>query len=95
MGRVTYLHHYFPALYFSILLASFMIDHFLVRWTSHQQSGIRMLVWGIGFGIIILTFIYFAPISYGIYGSSNESMKGRQWRAAWDIIDDHEPDTFI
>ncbi|CAI2176276.1 8797_t:CDS:10, partial [Funneliformis geosporum] len=27
MGRVTYLHHYFPALYFSILMAAFMTDH--------------------------------------------------------------------
>ncbi|CAG8593147.1 5624_t:CDS:2, partial [Funneliformis mosseae] len=27
MGRVTYLHHYFPALYFSILMAAFVTDH--------------------------------------------------------------------
>ncbi|KAJ2886566.1 Protein O-mannosyltransferase 2, partial [Coemansia aciculifera] len=31
MGRVTYIHHYLPALYFAILLLAFEIDHFCRR----------------------------------------------------------------
>lgn len=31
MGRVTYLHHYFPALYYSILMVAFVLDHITDR----------------------------------------------------------------
>ncbi|KAG9069107.1 Protein O-mannosyltransferase 2 [Linnemannia hyalina] len=38
MGRVMYLHHYFPALYFTILLHAFLIDHLLHRLAQHLMG---------------------------------------------------------
>lgn len=93
MGRVTYLHHYFPALYFSLLLFSFVIDHFVSR--PGVSSKVRNVVWGVAFAAVTFTFLFFWDVSYGIRGPANETMKSRQWRGAWNIIDDHKPNTFI
>ncbi|KAF9979690.1 Protein O-mannosyltransferase 2 [Mortierella antarctica] len=89
MGRVTYLHHYFPALYFSLLLFSFMLDHFVHRPRISPQ--IRALVWAVAFGAVTLTFIWFWHTSYGIHGPAADTMRSRQWRKGWNIIDDHKP----
>ncbi|KAG0053551.1 Protein O-mannosyltransferase 2 [Gryganskiella cystojenkinii] len=91
MGRVTYLHHYFPALYFSLLLCAFLIDHL----TKRASARTRAIVWGIAFTSVTATFFWFWDITYGIHGSANQTMKNRQWRAAWNIIDDHKPNTFM
>ncbi|KAF9364865.1 Protein O-mannosyltransferase 2 [Mortierella sp. NVP85] len=93
MGRVTYLHHYFPALYFTLLLFSFNLDHFLSRPSVSART--RMVVWGLAFTAVIGTFLFFWDVSYGIRGPASPQMKNRQWRAAWNIIDDHKPNTFI
>ncbi|KAF9323241.1 Protein O-mannosyltransferase 2 [Podila minutissima] len=89
MGRVTYLHHYFPALYFSLLLFSYVLDHFLARASART----RTYVWSAAFVAVALTFLFFWDVTYGIKGSANETMKARQWRGAWNIIDDHKPNT--
>jgi dolichyl-phosphate-mannose-protein mannosyltransferase len=93
MGRVTYLHHYFPALYFTLLLFSYMIDHFLDRPTVSVRT--RTVAWTLAYVAIIGTFLFFWDVSYGIRGPAYPQMKSRQWRAAWNIIDDHKPNTFI
>ncbi|KAF8928797.1 Protein O-mannosyltransferase 2 [Dissophora ornata] len=93
MGRVTYLHHYFPALYFSLLLFSYMLDHFLQRPTISAKT--RTIVWGVAFTTVTLTFLFFWDVSYGIHGPVYPKMASRQWRGAWNIIDDHKPNTFI
>ncbi|KAG0202701.1 Protein O-mannosyltransferase 2 [Mortierella sp. GBA30] len=93
MGRVTYLHHYFPALYFSLLLFSFMVDHFVNRpWVSVRM---RQVVWAVAFGAVTMAFLWFWDVSYGIRGPAAESMKSRQWRKGWNIIDDHKPSSFL
>ncbi|KAF9145642.1 Protein O-mannosyltransferase 2 [Mortierella sp. GBA39] len=73
MGRVMYLHHYFPtlyfpALYFTILLHAFLIDHLLHRLAQHRPF-VKTLVWGVAFAAVTITFIWFWPASYGIHGS--------------------------
>ncbi|KAF9090549.1 Protein O-mannosyltransferase 2 [Mortierella sp. AM989] len=93
MGRVTYLHHYFPALYFAILLLSFMMDHFLHR--PSISAKMRRMVWAVAFTAVVGTFFFFWDVSYGIRGPASPQMNNRQWRSAWNIIDDHKPNTFI
>ncbi|KAI1313829.1 Protein O-mannosyltransferase 2 [Mortierella claussenii] len=93
MGRVTYLHHYFPALYFSLLLMSFMLDHALRR--PSVSAGVRAAVWTSAFVAIVATFLFFWDVSYGIQGPVSPRMVSRQWRGAWNIVDDHKPNTFI
>jgi dolichyl-phosphate-mannose-protein mannosyltransferase len=97
MGRVMYLHHYFPALYFTILLHAFLIDHFLRRLTQRQQHRllVKTLVWGVAFAAVTGAFIWFWPASYGFRGPAGDTMRNRQWRAAWDIVNPHKPRTFM
>ncbi|KAG0265929.1 Protein O-mannosyltransferase 2 [Actinomortierella ambigua] len=92
MGRVTYLHHYFPALYFSIFLVPFLIEHFLRR---VRNAMVHKAVWTTVFVMVTATFWYFRAISFGIYGQAEDTMTSRQWRAGWNIIDDHKPGMFI
>ncbi|KAF9581280.1 Protein O-mannosyltransferase 2 [Lunasporangiospora selenospora] len=61
-----------------------------------EASRIRAIaLWTVAFSAVILTFIWFWPVTYGIYGSANDTMKGRQWRSAWNIIDQHKPGNFL
>ncbi|KAG0249028.1 Protein O-mannosyltransferase 2 [Linnemannia exigua] len=92
MGRVMYLHHYFPPLYFTILLCAYLIDHFLTR--SQARLLAKTLVWGFAYTVVTMTFVWFWPASYGFHGPS-DSMKNRQWRAAWDIANPYKPRTFM
>lgn len=81
MGRVTYLHHYFPALYFSILMVPLLMDHF----TRNQSSWVQWTLFLPVYLVVVATFIHFAPISYGLEGPITEY--GRlQWRESWTII---------
>jgi dolichyl-phosphate-mannose-protein mannosyltransferase len=93
MGRIMYLHHYFPPLYFTILLCAYLIDHFLRRSNAHRL--VKTLIWGIAYTVVTATFVWFWPASYGIRGPAGDSMKGRQWRAAWDIVNPYKPRTLI
>ncbi|KAG9301385.1 hypothetical protein G9A89_018057 [Geosiphon pyriformis] len=62
MGRVTYLHHYFPALYFSILLVGFIFDHF----TSAFNRNTRNAIFGFAYVLVIVVFWYFKDIAFGM-----------------------------
>ncbi|CAO3563545.1 unnamed protein product [Mortierella alpina] len=93
MARVTYLHHYFPALYFSILLCGYMVDHLVQRLARHIF--VKVTAWSAAFSFVIWTFIWFWPATYGIHGPASETMDNRQWRATWDIIDSFTPRAFL
>ncbi|RIA99183.1 glycosyltransferase family 39 protein [Glomus cerebriforme] len=82
MGRVTYLHHYLPALYFSILMAGFLFDHF----TVYCSLMTKKIIFGISYALIIIVFWYFKDIAYGINYAASE-LKGRKWLNTWDIAD--------
>ncbi|KAI8089425.1 Dolichyl-phosphate-mannose-protein mannosyltransferase-domain-containing protein [Halteromyces radiatus] len=80
MGRVMYLHHYFPALYFSILLVPFLLDHFTAQSNGRQ----RFLIFGILMILVISNFIYFSPFSYGMDGPI-DAYSGRSWMKWWNL----------
>lgn len=83
MGRVTYLHHYFPALYFSIIMAPFLMDHF----TRNSSKAVQYAVFIPAYIAVIATFIHFAPISFGMEGPvSNYS--SLLWRKGWNLIEE-------
>ena len=82
MGRVTYLHHYFPALYFSILMAAFMLDHFTINCKKITKN----IIFGINYSLIIMVFWYFKDIAFGINYPASE-LKGRKWLSTWNIVD--------
>ncbi|KAH8554748.1 Dolichyl-phosphate-mannose-protein mannosyltransferase-domain-containing protein [Umbelopsis sp. PMI_123] len=80
MGRVTYLHHYFPALYFGILLVPFMIDHL----TSKLNQKTQLIIWAAAYISVIFVFLHFAPMAYGMTGPAS-NYSSRKWRKSWNL----------
>ncbi|KAI9254306.1 dolichyl-phosphate-mannose-protein mannosyltransferase [Sporodiniella umbellata] len=85
MGRVTYLHHYFPALYFSVLMVPFLMDHL----TKNRNALVQWVVFLPVYIAVIATFIHFAPVSYGLQGPVTE-YESLQWRKSWTIVNEDE-----
>lgn len=85
MARVTYVHHYYPALYFAILTAGFVIDWFtrpLARGKKSIEWGVY-LVWYVG---VIGMFVLFRAITFGMEGN-NRQWSHLKWFTTWRITD--------
>ncbi|KAJ9073991.1 Protein O-mannosyltransferase 2 [Entomophthora muscae] len=80
MGRVMYVHHYFPALYFSIFAPAFILDH-LTRRSGVQVQWILFVTTTVS---VLLTFVYFSPITYGMDFPASE-LHSRNWLSTWQI----------
>ena len=82
MARVTYVHHYYPALYFAILSAGFVVD-----WTTQKLN--NKVRWGLHtvlYIAIIGLFIVFKDIVFGMEGSNLE-WRYLRWFDKWRITD--------
>ncbi|OLY84218.1 Dolichyl-phosphate-mannose-protein mannosyltransferase 2 [Smittium mucronatum] len=84
MGRVTYLHHYLPALYFAFLFLAFQIDYTLKMFFRPVTSNRTVLVLGV---VSMLVFFYFFPFTVG-YTKPAKDLKGRVWRSSWNVYQD-------
>ncbi|KAK7032963.1 glycosyltransferase family 39 protein [Favolaschia claudopus] len=83
MGRVTYVHHYLPTLYFAVLMFAHLLDHFIFssrRWTQKTKA----ISFGVCAGSILFCFWWFKGVAFGIDGPINEH-KGLLWRKSWNI----------
>lgn len=80
MARVTYVHHYLPALYFAILTFGFLADLFLSRSNKFVASFVYLAL----YAAIIGVFYYFAPISFGMTGEP-DNFKYLNWLSTWNI----------
>lgn len=81
MGRVTYLHHYFPSLLFAIMSFGLLMDHLSFTWNNK----IKWLMSIVMIGTVTAVFVFFAPICYGIEGPSRE-FQSRHWLKSWNLI---------
>ncbi|KAL2913659.1 hypothetical protein HK105_206819 [Polyrhizophydium stewartii] len=80
MHRQLFLHHYLPALYFSILLLGALFEVVTLKLRRYGQ-----LIAAIAFGAAaIWTFLMFSPLSYG-YEVSRSRCESLKWRSAWDF----------
>jgi dolichyl-phosphate-mannose-protein mannosyltransferase len=70
MARVTYVHHYYPALYFAILVFGVFFNHL----TNKLPAVVRYAVYGVAYSVIIGLFVLFIPIVFGMEGPAE------QWR---------------
>ncbi|KAF9532737.1 glycosyltransferase family 39 protein [Crepidotus variabilis] len=85
MGRVTYLHHYLPTLYFAVLMFAHVLDHFI--FSSRRLSfKTKSISFGVISFIIFATFWWFKGVAFGIKGPINDH-KGLGWRKSWNIYD--------
>ncbi|PPQ91354.1 hypothetical protein CVT25_004121 [Psilocybe cyanescens] len=85
MGRVTYLHHYLPTLYFAVLMFSHVLDHFIFS-SKKLTTRTKSIVFGVLSFILIFTFWWFKGVAFGIVGPIGEH-KGLQWRKSWNIYE--------
>ncbi|KAG8846408.1 Protein O-mannosyltransferase 2 [Serendipita sp. 411] len=87
MGRVTYIHHYLPTLYFAVLMVNHLFDHliFKSRWLKERT---KWVIFGLAAGIVIGVFWWFRGVAFGIDGPIKEH-KGLLWRKSWNIYESH------
>ncbi|KAJ2719647.1 Protein O-mannosyltransferase 2 [Coemansia sp. Benny D115] len=74
MGRVTYIHHYLPALYFALLLLAFEIDFCCRRLLPRAVQNATLAAWAIA---ALAVFFWFAPLTFGYAGDVTD-LKHRQ-----------------
>lgn len=80
MGRVLYVHHYYPALIFSTMNVGLLFDHALGRRPLWQQRLVALLITA----VVVAVFIYFSPMCYGIEGPG-KLFRGRRWLRSWNL----------
>ncbi|KAF7330198.1 Glycosyltransferase family 39 protein [Mycena venus] len=78
MGRVTYIHHYLPTLYFAVLMFAHMLDHFIFSSRSLPFTA-KGVAFGICAGAVVGTFWWFKGVAFGIDGPIGEHT-GLLWR---------------
>lgn len=85
MARVTYVHHYYPALYFAILTAGFMLD-WATRPLARKDRRMEWAFYGIVYAIVIGLFVLFRAIVFGMEGK-NQQWRHLKWSDKWRISD--------
>ncbi|ESK87818.1 glycosyltransferase family 39 protein [Moniliophthora roreri MCA 2997] len=80
MSRQLFLHHYFPALYFAILLSCGVFD-FL---TSTLRPKVRLQIAAVLIVIAIWNFQHFAPLAYGTPWTKAKCNSAK-WLKNWDF----------
>ncbi|GLI81934.1 protein O-mannosyltransferase 2 [Penicillium ochrochloron] len=80
MARVTYVHHYYPALYFAIIVFGFCVD-----WVTRRiNAKISAVVFAVLYAVTIGLFIHFRAIVFGMEGS-NQQWAHLRWLPGWKI----------
>lgn len=82
MARVTYVHHYYPALYFAILTAGFCMDWATRSLDRRSQWGLYTLFYA---GVVTM-FVLFRAIVFGMEGP-NRQWSHLKWLQTWRIVD--------
>src|SRR3989344_5116066 len=75
IGRVMFIYHYFAALIFSIIILAFLIDE-IAKKRNRRVAAASIIA------ICALSFIYFAPLSYGL-PMETEKLMSRFWFKTW------------
>ncbi|KAF8227100.1 glycosyltransferase family 39 protein [Tricholoma matsutake] len=86
MGRVTYVHHYLPTLYFSVLMLAHLLDHFIFS-SKRYTRRTKAIYFGICAFSIVGTFWWFKGVAFGIEGPIREHT-GLLWRKSWNIYNE-------
>ncbi|KAF9040827.1 glycosyltransferase family 39 protein [Panaeolus papilionaceus] len=80
MGRQLFLHHYFPALYFAILLSCTVFD--LI--TSTLRPRVRLQIAAVLMILAIWNFQHLSPLAYGSPWTRTKCEKAK-WLKTWDF----------
>jgi len=95
MGRVLYVHHYYPALLFSSMLTGVLLDHLITGFCralpSSLASTAKHTLLGLVVGGCAYTFAIFSPLVYGMESGlgyareENSTMHHLHWLATWEF----------
>lgn len=80
MGRQLFLHHYFPALYFSILMLGAVFDFC----TSRLKSKTRLQVAGVIVLLSLWSWHHWSPLAYAGQWTKKDCHNA-QWLQTWDF----------
>ncbi|KIY70267.1 glycosyltransferase family 39 protein [Cylindrobasidium torrendii FP15055 ss-10] len=83
MGRVTYVHHYLPTLYFAVIMFSHMLDHFVFS-SKRLTTKTKWISFGVLSSAIFLNFWWFRGMAFGMEGPIGNHT-GLAWRKTWNI----------
>lgn len=78
VARVTYLHHYMPALYYICLSLGFSVDWL----TRILPKRVGDLVWVVTVITVVGVGVYFMGAAWGMSGPPKD-WQGRKWRKEW------------
>lgn len=81
MGRVTYLHHYVPALYFAIFVSGFLMDYLVAQRANRY---VKHAVYFLAYAAIVGSFAYYCPFSWGMTGPPVNFKRLRLW-SSWQV----------
>lgn len=84
MGRVTYFHHYAPALYFAMLVLIYEIDAI----ASRLHKTVYTVWYAFWFALVIGFFVYLAPLSFGMEGPRT-NYKHLDFLKLWKVANDN------
>ena len=82
MARVTYVHHYYPALYFAILTSGFCVNWM----TRRLPTTLRWTIFSVLYAAVIGLFVLFSPIVFGMQGP-NQQYNYLKWSSKWRMSD--------
>ncbi|KAK5172597.1 Protein O-mannosyltransferase 2 [Saxophila tyrrhenica] len=82
MARVTYVHHYYPALYFAILCNGFILDWY----TRTLPKGVQWGIFAALYALVIGLFWVFKDICFGMVGP-NQQWSHLKWLDTWRMSD--------
>ena len=85
MARVTYVHHYYPALYFAILTTGFVVD-WVTRPLARRDKRVEWAVYGVLYLGLVGLFVLFRAIVFGMEGSHTQ-WRHLRWFEKWRITD--------
>lgn len=89
MNRQLFLHHYFPALYFAVLLCCSAFD--LV--TSTLRPRVRLQIAAVFIILAIWNFSHFSPLAYGSQWTKAKCNNAK-WLKTWDFSCNDFPDNY-
>lgn len=83
MSRVTYVHHYLPALYFAMIVYCYVFELGVTKLKNKLiVNGLYLAM----YAIVIGTFIYLSPLTFGMPGP-NSDFKYLNLLSSWRVTD--------
>ncbi|CAI5759397.1 unnamed protein product [Candida verbasci] len=79
MGRVKYLHHYAPAIFFAIFVTGFLFDKL-----NYLPKKLSMVCFLILYIVLFVSFWHFKPLAFGMEGPS-KNFAYLKWSNTWMI----------